>query len=291
MDVSPQTLRDVEFRGALRGYNPDDVDEFLDRVAAGIEILQERLRQATERAVRAEARLNDMGEGADGLRSTLVLAQRTADLAVQEAKESARGIIEEAEQRAAAVAAEAERAAAIAAQESQRQLRAELAELGAARDALRSDVAALEAHLDGERIRVKEALTEVLRRLDAHVSRAGDAPPDTPIQVPPPRAVPDAALAPEALPPIEPAPPGDADAPVPDLSFEGPGDVDADEWTPEIDHDEHDPFLAELRLAATDTAPLGPRDDLPDPFAEASEGFFDQDGDQRRFGSRLRRRK
>lgn len=285
MDVSPQTLREVEFRGALRGYNPDDVDEFLDRVAAGIEILQERLRQATERAVRAEARLNDLGEGADGLRNTLVLAQRTADLAVQEAKDQAAAIVAEAEQRAAANAAEAERAAAVAAVEAQRQLRAEIAELGQARDALRADVAALEAHLDSERTRVKEALAEVLRRLDAHASRASDAPPDTPVTIPPPREVPE--------PPAEPATVDEAtdDAVVEAEAPEASSDDDQLPDQPDALDGDDDPFLAELRLAATDTEPLGPRDDDPGTAFSAPDPFFDQDGEEHRFGSRLRRRK
>ena len=50
MDVSPKTLREVEFREKMRGYHPEDVDQFLERVAAGIEVLQDRLRQAVERA-------------------------------------------------------------------------------------------------------------------------------------------------------------------------------------------------------------------------------------------------
>lgn len=290
MDVSPQTLREVEFRGALRGYNPDDVDEFLDRVAAGIEILQERLRQATERAVRAEARLNDLGEGADGLRNTLVLAQRTADLAVQEAKDQAAAIVAEAEQRAAAKAAEAERAAAVAAVEAQRQLRAEIAELGQARDALRADVAALEAHLDSERTRVKEALAEVLRRLDAHASRASDAPPDTPVTIPPPREVPE--------PPAEPATVDTVDETVTEATEatdeavdEAVHDAEVGDQQPDELAGDDDPFLAELRLAATDTEPLGPRDDDAGTPFSAPDPFFDQDGEEHRFGSRLRRRK
>ncbi|MGH9060729.1 MAG: DivIVA domain-containing protein, partial [Acidimicrobiales bacterium] len=57
MEVASRSIREVEFRQQLRGYNQDDVDEFLERVAAGIEVLQERLREATERAARAEQRL------------------------------------------------------------------------------------------------------------------------------------------------------------------------------------------------------------------------------------------
>ena len=54
MDISPKILREVEFREKFRGYHPEDVDMFLERVAAGIEALQVQLRQATERAAHAE---------------------------------------------------------------------------------------------------------------------------------------------------------------------------------------------------------------------------------------------
>ena len=49
MEVSPKTLREVEFREKMRGYHPEDVDHFLEQVAAGIEVLQDRLRQAETR--------------------------------------------------------------------------------------------------------------------------------------------------------------------------------------------------------------------------------------------------
>ena len=108
MDVSPKTLREVEFREKMRGYHPEDVDQFLEEVAAGLEVLQERLRQAVERAQRAEAAAAEAGGSDDTLRRTLVLAQRTADLAVQEAREQAARILAGAEQQAQAILADAE---------------------------------------------------------------------------------------------------------------------------------------------------------------------------------------
>ena len=89
MDVSPKTLREVEFREKMRGYHPEDVDHFLEEVAAGLEVLQDRLRQAVERAQRAEAAAAEAEGSDETLRKTLVLAQRTADMAVQEAREQA----------------------------------------------------------------------------------------------------------------------------------------------------------------------------------------------------------
>jgi cell division initiation protein len=108
MDVSPKTLREVEFREKMRGYHPEDVDHFLEQVASGVEVLQDRLRQAVDRAQRAEAAAAEAGGNDEALRKTLVLAQRTADLAVQEAREQAARILAGAEQQAQAMLVDAE---------------------------------------------------------------------------------------------------------------------------------------------------------------------------------------
>lgn len=156
MDISPKALREVEFREKkFGGYNPDDVDEFLEKVAVAIEILQERLRQANERAVRAEQRVNEVGEGDDAMRRTLVLAQRTADLALEEARQQAAGIVAEADEQARRIN-----------EEAQRELRAELARMEAHREQLWSDVGVLGRWLQEERGRLRLAFGDVLRRLD-----------------------------------------------------------------------------------------------------------------------------
>ena len=104
MDVTPQLLKDVEFRQKVRGYDPDEVDDFLERVGLAFAQLQDRLREANDkveaadaRATRAEARVRDSSEIDDTLRRTLVLAQRTADAAVKEAEEQAAAIRSEAD--------------------------------------------------------------------------------------------------------------------------------------------------------------------------------------------------
>jgi cell division initiation protein len=169
MDVSPKTLREVEFREKLKGYHQDDVDEFLERVAAGIEILQERLRQATERAVRAEQKLGETTEADDAMRRTLVLAQRTADAAVAEAHQQAAEIVAAAQGHGQQLVNAAEEAARRMAEEAQRDLWADMARLEAARDGLRADIAALEQYLVGERTRLHQALVDMLRRFDGEM--------------------------------------------------------------------------------------------------------------------------
>ena len=60
MDVTPQLLHDVEFREAKRGgYNTQDVDDFLERVAVGIDRQEALLREARQRLDAAEARIAD----------------------------------------------------------------------------------------------------------------------------------------------------------------------------------------------------------------------------------------
>src|ERR1700733_1589713 len=63
MDSSPtassilDTLRTVEFRLGIKGYNVDEVDEYLDRAAQEAEALQENLRQLNDRLRQAGNRM------------------------------------------------------------------------------------------------------------------------------------------------------------------------------------------------------------------------------------------
>lgn len=104
MDVTPQLLKEVEFREKFRGYDPDEVDDFLERVGLAFTQVQDKVREANDqieaanaRAARAEARARDSSDIDDTLRRTLVLAQRTADAAIAEAREQAAGIVGEAQ--------------------------------------------------------------------------------------------------------------------------------------------------------------------------------------------------
>lgn len=139
MDVSPKTLREVEFREKMRGYHPEDVDQFLERVAAGIEVLQDRLRQAIERAQRAEQAATEAGGNDDALRRTLLLAQRTADLAVQEAREQAARIVTAAEQQAQTLVGDADQRVRAVVTEAEGRSKAMLADSEARAKAMLAD--------------------------------------------------------------------------------------------------------------------------------------------------------
>jgi DivIVA domain-containing protein len=309
MELTPKTLREVEFREKRHGYHHEDVDRFLEEVAAGLEVQQDRLRQAVERAQRAEALAAEAGGNDEAIRKTLVLAQRTADLAVQEAREQAARILAGAEQQAQSVIADAEDRARRTMEDSVADSRAELVRIEALRAKGQEDVDSLQRWLDEHKAHLQEALAEAA----AAVERAGvmwPAPSTRPIDVPlPPGA---SRMAP----------------PPPDLGLDadssGPPTA---QWSP--DEEDHSDLAADHQSAlsasspspapagpsasaaaatpaapATAAAPAGaaPRAetqtamvDLTDsPNDQALDDFFD-DGDEasddRRFGSRLRRRR
>jgi cell division initiation protein len=188
MEVTSRALREVEFREKLRGYNQDDVDEFLERVAEGVDALHERLRQALERAARAEqaakaaaasaqeSSSSEPGVDDDTLRRTLILAQRTADMAVKEANEKAEEILANAQNEARQLVADAQESARRMSQESARELKAEMTRLEEMRDRLAADVEALRQHVQSQRAQVAQALSGALKWLEENLPAPGPGP-------------------------------------------------------------------------------------------------------------------
>lgn len=192
MDVTPQLLHDVEFREAKRGgYNTQDVDEFLERLAVGLERQEAAVREARQRVEAAEGRASEAERRAaqaeqsasetsasdETLRRTLVLAQRTADAAIREAEEQAAStlaaaheeadrLLSEAQEASARARAEAEDEARRAHEDARTRVLGEMRDLESARDQLRADVDVLERHLEEQRERVRRAVHELERMLD-----------------------------------------------------------------------------------------------------------------------------
>jgi DivIVA domain-containing protein len=183
MELTPQTLHAVEFREARRGgYNTRDVDDFIERVAAGVGHLNERLRDAMARADAAEARLGEAARELDDarrrppvpeasetdetLRRTLVLAQRTADATIKEAKEEANRVLSEARGEAARTRAEAEADARRGAEGARAAAQAEVEALIADRDKLKIDFDVLTKRLGEQRSNLRTGIGELQRLLD-----------------------------------------------------------------------------------------------------------------------------
>jgi DivIVA domain-containing protein len=218
IEVSARTLREVEFREKLRGYNQDDVDEFLERAAAGVELLHDRLRQAMERAMRAEQRVSDLPDDDDALRRTLVLAQRTADMAVKESQQQARETLVNAQTEARTMVVEAEERARRTTEEAERDLREELVRLESARQQLHKDIILLDRHVEEERSRMRAALANAAAWVDQNLSAMAPPPPLSDVDVPAPP--------PHSTEPPEEGFNGDGGEPDSGVVEEGPADDD-----------------------------------------------------------------
>jgi DivIVA domain-containing protein len=182
MELTPQTLHAVEFREARRGgYNTRDVDDFLERVAQGVGSLQERIRElaariegAEHRAAEAQRQLedarhrpaNDITETDDTLRRTLVLAQRTADATIKEAKDEASRLLTEAREESTRVRAEIEAEARRGTEGARAAAEAEIEQLLETRDSLKRDIDVLGDKMREQRDRLRAGISELQRALD-----------------------------------------------------------------------------------------------------------------------------
>ncbi|MCL4422156.1 MAG: DivIVA domain-containing protein [Actinobacteria bacterium] len=180
---SIQHLRTVEFRETLRGYNRDDVDEFLERVAVEVDALQQQLVQLADQARNAmeqtamQARVEPASdeaaaEASQELQRTLLMAQRFVEHAKQEADAQANDIVNAAEARARAIVAEAEEAAAQIGTEAERSLRDEVRRLESSRTELAADVEAMSRYLEAERTRLRSGLSELLKWVEENLQPA-----------------------------------------------------------------------------------------------------------------------
>ncbi|HEU4840834.1 MAG TPA: DivIVA domain-containing protein [Ilumatobacteraceae bacterium] len=294
MALSPQRIRDTQFKSVRKGFDPTEVEAFVEEVAAALETAQNEATAMEARARAAVARLQelsqqsgDAGSATEGapaepaarvdeaetISRTLLLAQRTADTTVAEAQAEADRLLATARDDAArsldAARAEVEamlegaRSDARRAGESERvQVEGEVQALLARRDFLESDVDHLEQYLVAQRERIVEAVASLNDLVQRVPGGLGDMR----------RPLLSAAADPV---PAEPAPAGGGDVgsddivdgeivddPIDEPSLDGPADAGPD------DQDE----IAEITRVATADEPA--RDATP-----PSGSLFDEGGE------------
>jgi cell division initiation protein len=106
MVLSPIDIEQKTFRVALRGYAEEEVDQFLDEIVIAIREYERQLRDANERVAVLEEQLEANRETEDRIKKTLVIAQRTADQVVEEARGEAQLLLVEARTQASEVEVE-----------------------------------------------------------------------------------------------------------------------------------------------------------------------------------------
>lgn len=270
MDVTPHELRDVEIKEVRRGYDCDAVDTLLERAAATIESLQERVHLAEQHARDVEVTGTAARQDEDVLQRTLLLATKAADEAVAEANAQARAITEAAEAQARATVDEATATAQREANAQRVALEAEVGALSSRRDALSSDVDSLERFESEYRDRLRRAIQADLDSLSASKEPVGAAarPKIHDLGDPVPASV--GGPATEQLGVVEAAPASTPAVVEPAVEANaGSGDAEEPpvlfETAPTPESMDDDAFFASLREAVNDDTPLGPRDeDIPE---------------------------
>ena len=99
MDVSARTIHEKQFHDAWRGYNQEEVDDFLDRIAETIDRLQRENHSLTQRIRELDQAVATSRDTEEMLKKTLVTAQKASEEAIASAKAKAEQLITEAEQR------------------------------------------------------------------------------------------------------------------------------------------------------------------------------------------------
>jgi DivIVA domain-containing protein len=220
------TIDTVAFKVGLKGYNVDEVDDFLERLSVEVRQLKDlaqqqrqQLRQAAERISQLDARgatgpvavtpppaatapspapvaqaiLTGGAVGAEQVTSMIAMAQRFIEEAQSEAEEKAREFTAAAQERAREIVNEARSRA-----------EDEVNRLNGLKQRLSEDVETLAHQLDAERTRIAQVLAEftmwVETSLEAGAKSSSEAStPTTPPSPTPP--APTAAPAPAAAPP------------------------------------------------------------------------------------------
>jgi DivIVA domain-containing protein len=227
-DSSPSALDAIDtvaFKIGVRGYNVDEVDDFLERLSGEVHQLKELVQQQRQQLRQAGERINQLDvrpsaesplapvvapapaaaprhitvSGAEQVTAMIAMAQQFIEKAQQEAETKAREMTTGAQERAREIVAEARSRA-----------EDEVNRLNGLKQRLSEDVETLTRQLDTERKRIGSALAEFSRWVESSLQVGGRT---------------SASAAPEPAPrPIKPPP---APAPVSDqggqvLNFEAP---------------------------------------------------------------------
>lgn len=210
MDLTARHIHEKQFHDAWRGYNQEEVDEFLDRVAEQMNrleretaALQGRLREL-DQMVEASRSTEDM------LKKTLVTAQQAAEEAIATAKTKAEALVAEAETRAQRANDELKHRVATAEEEVRRKTAEVERQQLARRRETQQSIERLEAFETDIKRRLKAFLEQQLTALDTLVAKpAASSAGPTPAPHPQPAAE-QAAAPPEKSPPpaAQPGAPG-----------------------------------------------------------------------------------
>jgi len=100
MPLTPLDIHNKEFGRRLRGYDEDEVNEFLDQVIKDYEALIRENKELQNQVLALQEKLNHFANLEETLSKTIIIAQEAADEVKNNAKKEAQLLIKEAEKNA-----------------------------------------------------------------------------------------------------------------------------------------------------------------------------------------------
>lgn len=100
MPLTPLDIHNKEFGRRLRGYDEDEVNEFLDQVIKDYEALIRENKELQNQVLALQEKLNHFANLEETLSKTIIIAQEAADEVKNNAKKEAQLVIKEAEKNA-----------------------------------------------------------------------------------------------------------------------------------------------------------------------------------------------
>lgn len=100
MPLTPLDIHNKEFSRRLRGYNEDDVNEFLDQVIKDYEMYIRENKELQNQVAALQERLDHFANIEETLSKTIIVAQEAADELRSNSKKEAQLILKEAEKNA-----------------------------------------------------------------------------------------------------------------------------------------------------------------------------------------------
>jgi cell division initiation protein len=105
--LTPLDIHNKEFSKGFRGYDEDEVNEFLDQVIKDYEMIIREKKQLEEKVAELTEKLNYFTNIEETLNKSILIAQETAEEVKRNAQKEAKLIIKEAEKNADRIISEA----------------------------------------------------------------------------------------------------------------------------------------------------------------------------------------
>jgi cell division initiation protein len=171
MDLTAQHVLQKQFHDAWRGYNQEEVDDFLDRIAETLTRLERENTALHARLRELDQMVETSRSTEEMLKKTLVTAQKAAEDAIGTARTKAEQLVAEAEERARRANDELKTRVATAEDDVRRKTAELEREQEARKREIQTSVDRLEAFETEIKRRLKSYLEQQLRSLDTLVEK------------------------------------------------------------------------------------------------------------------------